>query len=210
MDLLLAPDQMVLQIHESIGHPLELDRILGDERNYAGTSFVTADMFGSFQYGSELLNVTFDPTVPGQLASYGFDDDGTPATRQHLIENGILVRGLGGAVSQQRTGLAGRRQLPRVRMEPAADRPDGQPERRARRLDRRGTDRLDRERRLHAHQHVVVDRRQPQQVPVRLRVRAADRERRDRRRRPQPRLPRDLARRSGATCAASPTPTASR
>ena len=107
MDLLLAPDQMVLQIHESIGHPLELDRILGDERNYAGTSFVTADMFGTFQYGSELLNVTFDPTVPGQLASYGFDDDGTPATREHLIENGILQRALGGAVSQQRTGLDG-------------------------------------------------------------------------------------------------------
>jgi predicted Zn-dependent protease len=107
MDLLLAPDQMVLQIHESIGHPLELDRILGDERNYAGTSFVTADMFGTFRYGSELLNVTFDPTVPGQLASYGYDDDGTPATRQYLIEDGILKRGLGGAVSQERTGLAG-------------------------------------------------------------------------------------------------------
>ncbi len=107
MDALLAPDQMVLQIHESIGHPLELDRILGDERNYAGTSFVTPEMFGSYQYGSELLNVTFDPTVPGQLASYGFDDDGTPATRQHLIENGILVRGLGGAVSQERSGLPG-------------------------------------------------------------------------------------------------------
>ena len=55
MDLLLAPDQMILQIHESIGHPLELDRILGDERNYAGTSFVTPEMFGTFRYGSELL-----------------------------------------------------------------------------------------------------------------------------------------------------------
>ncbi len=107
MDAILAPDQMILQIHESIGHPLELDRILGDERNYAGTSFVTPDMFGSYQYGSELLNVTFDPTVPGQLASYGFDDDGTPAERQHLIENGILVRGLGGTVSQERSGLPG-------------------------------------------------------------------------------------------------------
>ena len=107
MDALLAPDQMVLQIHESIGHPLELDRILGDERNYAGTSFVTPNMFGTYQYGSELLNVTFDPTVPGQLASYGFDDDGSPAERQHLIENGILVRGLGGAVSQERSGLPG-------------------------------------------------------------------------------------------------------
>ena len=59
------PDQMVLQIHESIGHPLELDRILGDERNFAGTSFVTLDMFGSYRYGSELLNVTFDPTRRG-------------------------------------------------------------------------------------------------------------------------------------------------
>ena len=79
MDVLLAPDQMILQIHESIGHPLELDRILGDERNYAGTSFVTLDMFGTYRYGSELLNVTFDPTRPEELASYGFDDDGTAA-----------------------------------------------------------------------------------------------------------------------------------
>ena len=107
MDVVLAPDQMILQIHESIGHPLELDRILGDERNYAGTSFVTPDMFGEFQYGSEHLNVTFDPTVPGQLASYGFDDEGTPARREYLIRNGVLERGLGGAVSQQRSGIPG-------------------------------------------------------------------------------------------------------
>jgi predicted Zn-dependent protease len=106
-NLVLAPDQMVLQIHESIGHPLELDRILGDERNFAGTSFVTPDMFGSFRYGSELLDITFDPTVEGQLASYGFDDDGTPAERHHLIRAGILERPLGGAVSQGRTGMPG-------------------------------------------------------------------------------------------------------
>src|SRR5205085_10374998 len=54
MDVLLLPDQVILQIHESIGHPLELDRILGDERNFAGTSFVTLDMFGTYRYGSEL------------------------------------------------------------------------------------------------------------------------------------------------------------
>lgn len=107
MDVLLAPDQMVLQIHESIGHPLELDRILGDERNYAGTTFVTPEMFGNYQYGSELLNVSFDPTVAGQLASYGFDDDGTPATKQFLIQDGVLVRPLGGAVSQARAGMDG-------------------------------------------------------------------------------------------------------
>jgi predicted Zn-dependent protease len=107
MDLLLMPDQMMLQIHESIGHPLELDRILGDERNYAGTSFVTPGMFGSYRYGSELLNVTFDPTVAGELASYAFDDDGTPAQKVFLIKSGILVAPLGGTLSQLRAGLPG-------------------------------------------------------------------------------------------------------
>jgi predicted Zn-dependent protease len=107
MDLLLAPDQMILQIHESIGHPLELDRILGDERNYAGTSFVTPEMFGTYPYGSELLNITFDPTRSEEFASYGFDDEGQPAHREHLIQNGILLRALGGLTSQVRADLPG-------------------------------------------------------------------------------------------------------
>jgi predicted Zn-dependent protease len=107
MDLLLMPDQMTLQIHESIGHPLELDRILGDERNFAGTSFVTLDMLGSYRYGSELLNVTFDPTRREELASYAFDDEGTAAERTYVIRNGILERPLGGAISQARAGVAG-------------------------------------------------------------------------------------------------------
>lgn len=107
MDLVLMPDQMMLQIHESIGHPLELDRILGDERNYAGTSFVTLDMFGSYRYGSELLNVTFDPTMAGELASYKWDDDGVEAERVHLIERGVLMRPLGSVVSQARSGRPG-------------------------------------------------------------------------------------------------------
>ncbi|MGE5525307.1 MAG: TldD/PmbA family protein [Rhodospirillaceae bacterium] len=107
MDLLLMPDQMMLQIHESIGHPLELDRILGDERNYAGTSFVTPDMFGHYRYGSELLNVTFDPSLPEELASYAYDDDGSRAEKTWLIRNGILERPLGGHLSQRRAGLPG-------------------------------------------------------------------------------------------------------
>jgi predicted Zn-dependent protease len=106
-DVLLAPDQMVLQIHESIGHPLELDRILGDERNFAGTSFVTPQMFGTYRYGSELLDITFDPTRPEELASYAFDDDGTPAEKVYLIRHGLLERPLGGAISQARAGLPG-------------------------------------------------------------------------------------------------------
>ena len=106
-DLLLMPDQMMLQIHESIGHPLELDRILGDERNFAGWSFVTPEMFGSYRYGSDLLNVSFDPGAPGEGASYAFDDDGTRAEKQYLIRNGILERPLGGALSQARAGMPG-------------------------------------------------------------------------------------------------------
>ena len=106
-DLILLPSQMVLQIHESIGHPLELDRILGDERNYAGTSFVTPGMFGRYRYGSDLLNVTFDPTVPGELVSMAADDEGVPATREYLIRRGILERPLGGPLSQARAGLPG-------------------------------------------------------------------------------------------------------
>lgn len=107
MDVILMPDQMMLQIHESIGHPLELDRILGDERNYAGTSFVTQDMFGSYQYGSELLNVTFDPTISEEFASYAYDAHGTKATKEYLIKDGILVRPLGGEISQVRSSLSG-------------------------------------------------------------------------------------------------------
>ncbi|MEM0980981.1 MAG: TldD/PmbA family protein [Cyanobacteria bacterium P01_H01_bin.58] len=105
--LVLAPDQMMLQIHESIGHPLELDRILGDERNYAGGSFVKPEDFGTLTYGSNLLNVTFDPTIEHEFASYAFDDTGATAERQYLIREGVLERGLGSHESQTRLGLPG-------------------------------------------------------------------------------------------------------
>jgi len=104
MDVLLMPDQMMLQIHESIGHPLELDRILGDERNFAGTSFVTMNMFGHYQYGSPLLNVSFAPDLREQFASFAFDDEGAPATREWIIRQGILKRPLGASLSQARAG----------------------------------------------------------------------------------------------------------
>ena len=107
MDLLLAPDQLYLQIHESIGHPLELDRILGDERNYAGWSFVKPQDFGTLKYGSSLMNVTFDPTVVGQYASYFADDIGNKATKEFLIKDGVLLRGLGSLESQKRLNLPG-------------------------------------------------------------------------------------------------------
>ena len=107
MELLLAPDQMILQIHESVGHPLELDRILGDERNYAGTSFVKPSDFGSFQYGSNLMNITFDPTIENELSTFGYDDEGAKAEKTFLIKDGILLRGLGGSISQSRMSKDG-------------------------------------------------------------------------------------------------------
>ena len=110
-ELILMPDQMLMQIHESIGHPLELDRILGDERNYAGTSFVTLDMFGSYQYGSEHLTVRFDPgtseVTRNEFASYACDDMGTPAENKILIDHGTLVRPLGGRLSAKRAEKQG-------------------------------------------------------------------------------------------------------
>ena len=107
MDLVLHSDQMLLQIHESIGHALEVDRILGDERNYAGWSFVNLEDFGKLKYGSNIMNITFDPTIPEEFASYGFDDSGYKATKEYIIKDGVLLRGLGGLESQKRSNLQG-------------------------------------------------------------------------------------------------------
>ncbi len=107
MDLVLAPDQMMLQIHESVGHPLEVDRILGDERNYAGWSFIRMDDFNNLQYGSNLMNITFDPMVNQQFASYKFDDSGLEAKKDYIIKDGVLIKGLGGTESQFRSKLDG-------------------------------------------------------------------------------------------------------
>jgi TldD protein len=88
--LILDGPQLALQIHESIGHALELDRVLGMEAAYAGTSFVGLADVGSLRYGSELLNINSDPTLPEGLGSYAYDDDGVPASRDVLIEGGIV------------------------------------------------------------------------------------------------------------------------
>jgi len=106
-DLLLPSDQMYIQIHESIGHPLELDRISGDERNYAGGSFVKKDDFGQLRYGPEIMNVVFAPSEKKQPVGYEFDDTGLKAADTFLIKDGILRAGIGGAESQKRLGVLG-------------------------------------------------------------------------------------------------------
>jgi predicted Zn-dependent protease len=103
----IDPDQVMLQVHESVGHPLELDRILGDERNYAGWSFVKLSDIGTLRYGSPLMNITFDPAMGAEAASFGADDIGNPARREYLVKDGILVRALGSLESQARAGKPG-------------------------------------------------------------------------------------------------------
>jgi TldD protein len=88
--LLVDGPQLALQIHESIGHALELDRILGWELAFAGGSFVTPADLGQLRYGSPELNITLDPTLPGGFGSYRWDDDGVAAQRTELIREGVL------------------------------------------------------------------------------------------------------------------------
>lgn len=92
-DLVLDPNHLGLTIHESVGHPLELDRVLGYEANYAGTSFATLDKWKSkdFKYGSELVNLFADKIQPGSLGAVGYDDEGVKTKKWGLVDNGILV-----------------------------------------------------------------------------------------------------------------------
>jgi TldD protein len=89
--VVLDGDQVALQVHESVGHPTELDRVYGSEASYAGTSFLRPDDLGSLRYGSELMNVTADPTTPGGLGSFAFDDEGVPASPVPIVEAGLLT-----------------------------------------------------------------------------------------------------------------------
>jgi TldD protein len=91
MDLILDPEHLHLTIHESLGHATELDRVLGYEADYAGTSFATVDKMGHFQYGSKVVNVVADNTKPEFLASTGADDDGVEGQKWDIVRDGVLV-----------------------------------------------------------------------------------------------------------------------
>ena len=100
--LVLDGHQVMLQVHESVGHPTELDRILGMEAAYAGTSFVGVEDLNKLRYGSEIVNITSDATIPGGLGSFAYDDEGVEAQRADLIRDGILV----GVQSSRETAAA--------------------------------------------------------------------------------------------------------
>jgi TldD protein len=89
-DVVIDAEQMALQVHESVGHPTELDRVYGTEAAYAGTSFLRPEDLGSLRYGSELMNVTADPTTPCGLGTFGFDDEGVAAAPTPIVAAGVL------------------------------------------------------------------------------------------------------------------------
>ncbi len=103
--IILDGSQLALQIHESIGHPIELDRVLGSETSYAGTSFIRPEMLGNFRYGSEIVNVVADATYPGGLGTFGYDDEGVKAQKTEIISNGILINLL---TSRETAGVIGK------------------------------------------------------------------------------------------------------
>jgi TldD protein len=122
--LVLGGEQLALQIHESVGHAIELDRILGWEAAMAGTSWLDLQQLGSLQFGSELMNITIDPTIPGALGTFGYDDEGTPAAARDAVREGRWVGVLAGRDSATVAGLDyggsvradGWARLPMVRM----------------------------------------------------------------------------------------------
>ncbi|MFW5933515.1 MAG: TldD/PmbA family protein [Actinomycetota bacterium] len=124
LDVILGSSQLALQIHESVGHAVELDRILGWEAAFAGTSFLDLDQLGELRYGSQLMNITADATIPGALATFGYDDEGTPAQAVDIVRDGIWVGVLSGRDTAHLAGLApggmvradGFNRLPMVRM----------------------------------------------------------------------------------------------
>jgi TldD protein len=88
--LILDPTQVALQVHESCGHPIELDRVLGMEASYAGMSFLTTEKRGGFRYGSPQVTIVADATVPAGLGTFGYDDEGVPAQRTIIVDQGLF------------------------------------------------------------------------------------------------------------------------
>jgi len=103
-DLILDGSQVGLQVHESCGHPAELDRVLGSEANYAGLSFLTLDQLGHLRYGSELVNIRADSVSPGGMGTFGFDDEGVASQSWDLVRRGLFV---GYLTSRETAALAG-------------------------------------------------------------------------------------------------------
>ena len=123
-DIILSGEQVALQIHESCGHPIELDRVYGTEAAYAGTSFLTTEKLNNFRYGSEVVNITADSVRPNGLGTFGWDDEGVPAQSTPIVKEGEFVGYLMSRETAPRLGLtsngcmraSGWNRIPLIRM----------------------------------------------------------------------------------------------
>ncbi|MBI4242580.1 MAG: TldD/PmbA family protein [Planctomycetes bacterium] len=127
MDLILDSDQLALQVHESVGHPIELDRVLGTEANFAGMSFLTLEKLNNFKYGSDKMNIVADARIEhgASIGAFGFDDEGVPAQRTDIVKNGVFTGYLSSRETAKQIGLtrsggtmraSGWNRLPLIRM----------------------------------------------------------------------------------------------
>jgi hypothetical protein len=173
--LVLGDEQLALQVHESIGHALELDRILLGEASYAGTSWVTQADIGTLVYGSPLLAISADATLPRRPRIVRLGRRGRGGAAHHADRGRRRPRNAVGPPVGRCDRRRVRRHGPRRRVRPPADREDDQHLARARRRRHaRGTDRRRAQRRLHGHEPLVVDRRPAPELPVRHRGRPRD------------------------------------
>ena len=169
---MIDPSNLWLTIHESIGHATELDRALGYEAAYAGTSFATLDKLGSLRYGSPVMNVTGDRVVEHGLATIGYDDEGVATQQFDIVRDGMLVgyqlnrqmahdsaNGIGPTLQRVRVRRLGRAHPVAAHGERVAAAGAGRP------VDR-GADQPGRARHLHHRRPVVVDRHAALQLPV--------------------------------------------
>jgi TldD protein len=108
MTIVIDSSQMALQVHESCGHPIELDRVLGMEASFAGTSFLTLEKLGTLRYGSEIVNIDADATAVGGLGTFGYDDEGVPAQNVPIVSAGEFV---GYLTSRETAPIIGRRSM---------------------------------------------------------------------------------------------------
>lgn len=104
--LILHPTQVIMQLHESCGHPVELDRALGQELSYAGGSFLTPDCLNKTRYGSKKVNIVADAAIDGGVGSFGYDDEGVPAQRVDIVRDGLFAGYLSSRESAAQIGLA--------------------------------------------------------------------------------------------------------
>jgi TldD protein len=112
--IIIDGSQLCLQLHETCGHAIELDRVLGSELSFAGTSFLTPEKLGTFRYGSELVNITADATVPGGVGTFAYDDEGVPASHTPIVRSGVFV---GYLTSRETAAVLGQRSNGTMRAE---------------------------------------------------------------------------------------------